>query len=219
MSMTVDVDLRSSLGSARDQGRRPTCLAFAATAAHEASRAIVEYLSIEHLYYCGLQKSHRDPNRGLNRVSVAEALQQDGQPVEPAWPYSGTPPNPATWHPPTITGPLHKATLVFSSRSVDDVHTLICTSVPVLLVVAVTTALYRPDAEGIIRTTPSDAITTTRHALLAIGSGHTTMDSYLLVRNSWGLSWGNQGHAWLSYDYVAANLCDTGIISREGRNT
>src|SRR5947207_1154610 len=106
MSITVDVDMRSSLGPSRDQGRRPTCLAFAATAAHEASRPSAEYLSVEHLYYFGLQRSHRNPNRGLNKIAVTTALREDGQPLEPAWPYSADTPDQATWRAPTITAPL-----------------------------------------------------------------------------------------------------------------
>jgi C1A family cysteine protease len=215
--MTIDVDMRSSLGPARDHGARPTCLAFAATAAHEASRASDEYLCVEHLYYFGVQKSHRNPNRGLNQASVVAALKEDGQPLEPEWAYSQTTPDAATWRPPTVKGPLYKTTLAFSPRVVNDVHALIRASIPVVLLVTVTTALYRPDAEGVVQTGPSDA-TTGRHALLAVGSGDTTAGCYLLVRNSWGPTWGDQGHAWLPDSYVAANLRGTGLISTEGRS-
>lgn len=218
MSIIVDVDLRSSMGSARDQGGRRTCLAFAASAAHEASRTTNDYLSVEYLYYFGVQRSHRDPTRGLNEASVAAALKEDGQPVEPAWPYSLSTPDASRWRPPTINEPVHKSTIVFSSNQLSDVHTAILSSIPVLLLVAVTTAMHRPDPQGVVRPGSADTTTTRGHALLAVGSGHASDGRYLLVRNSWGLTWGDQGHAWLPDSYVATILRKTGIISSERQN-
>ena len=39
MPVTVKTDLRARVGAARDQGQRPTCLAFAASDAHGVSKA------------------------------------------------------------------------------------------------------------------------------------------------------------------------------------
>ena len=217
MRIIVDTDLRPLLRPARDQGQRPTCLAFAATAAHEASRNDVGYLSTEHLFFSGVQRSHRNPRRGLNRASVAEALKYDGQPDEAAWPYSEQMPDSVTWTPPATTDTFHKATIVFSPRSIGEICKVIQEGAPVVLLVSVTTAMYTPDAEGVVRSGPSDATTTTRHALLAVAPGYADDGSYLLVRNSWGLGWGYQGHGWLPEPYVATHLHDTGLIHNEGR--
>ena len=64
---------------------------------------------------------------------------------------------------------------------------------PVVLIVSVTTAMYTPDAEGVVHPGPSDELTTRRHALLAVGSGHTE-----------------------DQPYVAAHLYDTGLIQNTG---
>ena len=215
MSITVDTDLRPLLGPARNQGQRPTCLAFAATSAHEASRNPVCYLSTEHLVFHGVQRSHRNPRRGLNQVAVAQALEYDGQPDEAAWPYSTQMPEARTWTPPTTPDTLHRARLTFSPRNVGEVRDVVQQGAPVVLLVSATNAMYVPDAEGVVRPGPSDAMTT-RHALLAVGSGHADDGRYLLVRNSWGLDWGNQGHGWLPEPYVAAHLYDTGLIQNAG---
>ena len=217
MSVIVDIDLRSLIGQVRDQGLRPTCLAFATTAAHEASRRSVDYLSVEHLFYRGVQRSHKNPMRGLNQVSVAEALGHDGQPIEAEWPYSEVVPDPATWTPPTSTGATHKATMVFSSSTVGDVRGMIESGVPVVLITSLTMAMYSPDEDGVVRSEVTDVVTARRHALLGVGSGHVEgVGGHILVRNSWGAAWGDRGHGWVPEPYLSAHLQDTGVVTSKG---
>src|SRR2546421_7994460 len=122
MTVVTDVDLRGELGEARDQRQRPTCLAFAVSAAHEASRKSAEYLSTEALFYCGAQRSHRDPKRGLSPTVVGETLKEDGQPVETAWPYLPDTPDAATWKLPAMSVPPHKAAVTFVPRTSAEVR-------------------------------------------------------------------------------------------------
>lgn len=212
MSLAVDIDMRDRFGPPRDQRRRPTCLAFAASAAHEASRGDTEYLSTEALFYMGVQRTHKDPNRGLTLAAASEALRADGQPVESAWPYLLETPVAKDWKPPVLTDATRRATLEFSSRSVAEVRELLRSGTPVLLVLAVTLAMYTPDQHGIIRASASDKITTSRHAVVAVGSAHADDGGYILVRNSWGPTWGRCGHGWLHDDYLAKQLRTTGLI-------
>lgn len=213
MSLTIDMDLRSMLGMARDQGPRPTCMAFAVSAAHEASRASKDYLSAEFLFFCGAQRSHGDPNRGLAQPAVADALSNDGQPAEEAWPYRQIVPDIATWKAPSNCEPVLRASLAFASRTLAEVRALIRSGVPALLVMTLTTSMYLPDAEGIVRSRPGDTVTTSRHALLAVGSGRGGDGEYLLVRNSWGLDWGIQGHSWFHDSCFNGRLHAVGVIS------
>ena len=213
MSLTIDMDLRSTLGEARDQGSRPTCMAFAVSAAHEATRSSTDYLSAEFLFYSGTRRSHGDPKRGLTQVAVADALSNDGQPVEGAWPYSLTVPDVAAWKPPANCDPVFKASVTFASRTLAEVLALLRSGAPALLLMTLTTAMYVPDAEGIVRSGPGDRVTTNRHALLAVGSGHDGAGEYLLVRNSWGTGWGIQGHAWFHDSCFSGRLHAVGVIS------
>ena len=50
-SITIRKDLRSRFGPPRDQGQRPTCLAFAMSDAHGAARGPWEDLSCEYLFH------------------------------------------------------------------------------------------------------------------------------------------------------------------------
>ena len=66
-SITVRHDLRGRFGPARDQGRRPTCLAFAMSDAHAATREPWAELCCEYLFYhaeAARQDAPRERGRG-----------------------------------------------------------------------------------------------------------------------------------------------------------
>jgi C1A family cysteine protease len=44
------------------------------------------------------------------------------------------------------------------------------------------------------------------HAIMAVG--YDDAKKALLIRNSWGISWGDKGYGWLPYDYVSRGLAD-----------
>jgi C1A family cysteine protease len=46
-----------------------------------------------------------------------------------------------------------------------------------------------------------------------VGFGHDKDGSYILVRNSWGLRWGVQGHGWLHDAYLEPLMVTTGVLS------
>jgi hypothetical protein len=87
--MTVDVecDLRLRFGPARDQGSRPTCLAFAASDTHAALRDPWTALSCEFAFYHAQRRAGRKPASGASLPYMLAALRDDGQPVETDWPY------------------------------------------------------------------------------------------------------------------------------------
>ncbi len=101
--MTVEVvcDLRYRFGPARDQGTRPTCLAFAASDAHAALREPWGPLSCEFAFYHAQRRAGRPPTSGALLPHMLETLKEDGQPVERDWPYlARLPKDPAAYRPP-----------------------------------------------------------------------------------------------------------------------
>jgi hypothetical protein len=80
--ITISADLRASFGAARNQGARPTCLAFAASDAHAALRDGWVPLSCEYAFFQAQRRAGRMPNTGALLSSVLEALRKDGQPEE-----------------------------------------------------------------------------------------------------------------------------------------
>lgn len=100
--MEVKSDLRGKFGSARDQGPRPTCVAFAVSDVHASLRSSVwEPLSCEFAYYHAVQISHKDPSCGVGFDSILEVIRVNGQPHERSWPYlSSLPHDSSKWKPP-----------------------------------------------------------------------------------------------------------------------
>lgn len=212
MNIVVDVDHRHQLGGARDQRRRPTCLAFAASAAHEANRGSTDYFSPEYLFYSGAQRSHKDPDRGLTFSAVCAALQHDGQPGESDWPYLPATPTIASWKPPAAIGPIHTGELAFNDRTVPEVRISLQGGNPILLIIRLTDAMYHPQAGGVVRPSKSDRETARHHAVLAVGVGRQGRSRFILIRNSWGSGWGDSGHGWLPEAYLSKQLVTTATI-------
>jgi hypothetical protein len=76
--ITVSVDLRPLFGPARNQGPRPTCLAFAASDAHAALRSGWAPLSCEYAFYHAQRRAGRPPSKGALLSSMLDAPRQDG---------------------------------------------------------------------------------------------------------------------------------------------
>ena len=92
----TEVDERCNLGElfgpARDQGARPTCLAFAASDLHAGMREAWTPLSCEFLFYHAQRRAGRPPTIGATVPATLDALRHDGQPREEGWPYLDSPP-------------------------------------------------------------------------------------------------------------------------------
>lgn len=44
--------------------------------------------------------------------------------------------------------------------------------------------------------------------------GHDDSKQMVLVRNSWGINWGQHGHFWMPYEYLTSDLCSDGWMIR-----
>lgn len=200
-------DLRPELLGVRDQGRRPTCLAFATSAANEKNIMAAEHLSVEYLYYYAIGRtSGGHPNMGTTMAAAAEALLHEGQPAEAEWPYLNV--IPIDWSPPKIAGATIRGALQLGKLTFDDIVAQLNAGHPVILGLIISDQFYQPDRHGCIAPRAAD---TERggHAVLAIGHGTDLQNDFLLIRNSWGASWGIGGHAWLRRDFIDLHLQET----------
>ncbi|MFC5060744.1 C1 family peptidase [Actinomycetospora atypica] len=178
-----------------DQGRRPTCFAWATTAAHEHRRN--EELSVEYLHWaCGPPAAARG-----TRPAMTRALKSPGQPPESQWPYDPDRDESAsTYTPPSsVVGPFQTATTRSATPSIDLVRdALLAGDIPIAGI-RVTPAFHRA-TDGVI-----DGIEqgTDGHAICLVGVVEATRPvgsissggRLVCVRNSWGPDWGASGHA------------------------
>ena len=204
MGSGVDIDLRAELLPQRDQGLRPTCLAIAATAAHEYARRMDSRLCAEYLYFVASGEGTGTlMPKGLTMNAVRFAMRERGQPVDSVWPYDPKGPSPS--NPPPDVGRLLRCVLE-SHDSPEAVITSIRRGSPVVLALQVTPAWYTDLAPTYVIGHSSDHSghkSSIRHAVLVIGIREDADGNPLvLIQNSWGVHWASNGFAWLSWDYL-----------------
>ncbi|HXZ02057.1 MAG TPA: C1 family peptidase [Stellaceae bacterium] len=215
--IAVSVDLRSLFGPVRNQGPRPTCMAFAASDAHAALRVGWVPLSCEYAFYHAQRRAGRPPSKGALLSSMLDALRQDGQPAESGWPYLAvTPVDEAAWAPPTDVGPLFGRNGERSSHVLDQVIRELDQGRPVIILLMLSRAFYNPTPEAVIESASGEAPERERrHAVIAVGHGTVDGQRAILARNSWGVRWGDLGHGWLTERFLGPRVFAAATLMEE----
>lgn len=197
-------DLRAMLPKVRDQGNRPTCVAFAVTTSHEYYHNHDSALSEEFLYRCCKIRDKNEQD-GTNVVNALGNLQSIGQVEEVLMPYQ----QPLTssvleWMPLAhFRSAKQRKVNDWGSlpKKIDEVEQSICREKPVICVLQVTDDFYVPKNFFIDYTQRSSG-QLPLHAVVFVGYGIDNVGQpYFIMRNSWGSGWSHNGYAFLSYQY------------------
>lgn len=216
-TISVSVDLRSMFGPVRNQGSRPTCLAFAASDAHAALRPGWAPLSCEFAFYHAQRRAGRSHGQGALLSATLETLREDGQPEEAGWPYlPKVPANVAEWAPPTSVGEVFARDGLTTSAAVNAVVQELDEGRPVIMLLQLSAAFFAPGRDGVVDPAPGEAPERDRrHAVIAVGHGDVDGQLAFLIRNSWGDRWAAGGYAWLTEGFLGPRLFATAKLTEE----
>lgn len=195
--------------AAKNQGNRPTCLAFAVT---DLNRSFVdEDLGPEYFYRATLSRIPGwKPGDGLQIPAAIEASQL-GHPTEREYPYQTAEPQlPLEPLPEHLA--LHGRSIKFFAADVGHLIGSMQAMVPMGLALKLTLDFYRP-VEGVISFSPTVLPGAMMHAVVAVGLGYDEgSQPWFLIRNTWGEAWGLNGHAWISAAYIESHAaCAFGV--------
>lgn len=207
--MQILVDYSNQILPIRDQGPRPTCLAFAISDSHSYHKGINDLLSPEYLFYKGtFRQLPNHHSGGLQIATAIEALDEDGQPKEADYPYVmqdgiqplKVPPNP---FPHQVYKSLQKS-IAYNVSNI--IQILDSKKLPVLGLNLIQPFHHFNKSDEFIDYDKSSSIVGS-HAVIAVGHGISSLGKKcLLVKNSWGSNWGHNGFGWITEDYIANYL-------------
>jgi hypothetical protein len=217
ISVTIKTDLRHLFGSVRDQGRRPTCLAFAASDAHAALRGRWTPLSCEYVFFHAQRRSGRVPTDGALLPAMLDALREDGQPTEANWPYlPALPADLSQWTPPAGSTPLFRRAGEPAAYTVDAIIAQLDRGVPVLTLMRLSRSFYYAGSDGFIDQAPGETLDFhRRHAVIAVAHGLAGAERTVLIRNSWSDQWGAKGYGWLTEKFMQPRVYQLAILKED----
>ena len=210
-------DLRPLFGPARDQGARPTCLAFAASDTHAGLRDGWAPLSCEFAFYAAQKRAGRPPTSGALLSTMLDALRLDGQPDEKGWPYlAAVPADHRLWTPPATVGPLYGRNGQRDGTDLSSILAALDRDTPVLMLTMLSRSFFQPRGDGVVDPANDELPEPAqRHTVVAVGHGTVDGTPAILIRNSWGPGWGLEGHAWLTERFLAPRLFATANLTEE----
>jgi len=203
--MDAEVEFRhiNPTEEVRDQGELHTCLSHATSTAHRGHRENAERLSAETLHYYA---NDEDFTSGTSFEKIQQILLEQGQPEDRHCESVET--NQTEWSPPV-------GVEYFKSESQveDPLNELLKEKIREeklpILGITFPDQFYNPQEPWIVSSgEPRGA-----HAVVGVGLAKYDQDIIVMIQNSWGIQWANQGIAYLDDNFLEEHLQEFLILS------
>jgi len=242
-ALPAQVDLRNWFSPIEDQGSLGSCTANAAVGLLEyfQRRSKGGHIDASRLFLYKVERNLLGwtGDTGAYLRTAMEALVLFGAPPERFWSYDGQPSNTNPRYdlePPAFCyafGANYKAIKYFRldgpgtspAQILTNIKTYLAHGFPSMFGFPVYSEFDHPLPGGLIAFPAPNSNYRGGHAIVAAGYDDTLMigpdRGALLIRNSWGPTWGNAGYGWMSYKYVTQDLAEDWwtLISADWVNT
>jgi C1A family cysteine protease len=214
------IDLRNIFGAIRDQGRQGSCSSFAVASVIEALRRDSKQYSPAFLYWNARQaRNDTDKDTGASLYGIIKVATDKGSCPEELMPY-----NPSVY----TVSPSDEAVKeamdcrVLEAKTVelklDDIKSALADGYPVIVAAQIFDS-FSDTRSGFIQHPSSEEISNGdrkdghgRHAMVVCG--FSDRERVLVVRNSWGTRFGENGYCYIPYSYAQQYFLQACIITK-----
>lgn len=193
---SVDWRTKGIVSRVKDQGSCGSCWAFSTTGAVEGAWALSNStlvpLSEQNLMDCSLSYGNYGCNGGLMENSFKYIIENKGIDTESSYPYQKTTSYNCKY------SSVNKGASIRNYRTVTpgsetNLRSAVANRGPVSVAIDASRYSFQFYSSGLYYDKKCSS-SQLNHAVLAVGYGTGTDGAFWIVKNSWGLSWGDQGY-------------------------